>query len=512
MIVPPQAQSSRKRKSVSVVAFARDNEERPLPHSTEAERSVLGAVVLDNSAFPVSAKLLQADDFLLREHRLIFGAMLSIAGKELPIDTVTLMDDLDSRGELADAGGVAYLSTLADGLPRTKNVANYARIVASRALRRRLIHFADNLYEAAFDDAQPIDDLLLRAASQMSQIRERAQLMAGRSWREKFHTVSELADGDTIFLIDRFLPEGITFLGALSGVGKTWVALSMVRALTKGNKFLGTWEVPEPVEVLYLCPEMSAKTFKQRCQRFGIGERFHCQTIGDGAPLDLADPVLAAAVRELQPVVILDTAIRFSNADDENSATENQDLARAIFSLLYASARAVVCLHHRAKDTARAEEMTLENTLRGTGDLGAVASAVYGIRCASLSGNAAYLKESRKLVRLDIRCVKARDFVPVEDFRIQLDPYIDSIGDFGVLTGDREFQSEAAQLDAAITANQRATKIQLQTTTGIGRNRIAKLAAEAGWHLDDGLWLQDPRARPVQSELARDRSEVAENG
>ena len=57
--------------------------------------------------------------------------------------------------------------------------------------------------------------------------------------------------------------------------------------------------------------------------------------------------------------------------------------------------------HHRAKDTARAETMTLENCLRGTGDLGAVASAVYGVRCEPFAGDAAYLKESRKLVRLE---------------------------------------------------------------------------------------------------------------
>jgi RecA-family ATPase len=78
-------------------------------------------------------------------------------------------------------------------------------------------------------------------------------------------------------------------VGALSGVGKTWLALSMCRALTKGAKFLGVWEVPGASNVLYLCPEMSANTFKKRCQRFGISERFYCRTIADGAPLDLAD-------------------------------------------------------------------------------------------------------------------------------------------------------------------------------------------------------------------------------
>jgi DnaB-like helicase N terminal domain/AAA domain len=467
--------------------------ERPLPHNLEAERSILGAILLDQHALNAAVQKLRSKDFFLEQHRRIFERMVQLGEKQQAIDTVTLMDDLKRRDELEAAGGVAYLSQLADGLPRGTNVPFYAEIVASRALRRRLIHFADNLYEAGFDDSQPICELLAQAATQIAQVRERAQLTAARSWREKFHTVSELPDGDNVFLIDRILPEGITFLGALSGVGKTWLALGMARALTKGEKFLGLWDVPEPTDVVYLCPEMSAKTFKRRCQRFGIRERFYCQTIADGAPLDLTDSLLTAAVRELRPVVFLDTAIRFSNAEDENSAAENQELARSIFSLLYDGARAVVCLHHRAKDTARAEEMTLENCLRGTGDLGAVAAAVYGIRYEQFSGNAAYLKESRKLVRLEVRCVKARDFVPVEDFRVQLDPHIDILGDFAVLSERAEDprENEAERVERAISENNQASLRQIANAAGVNKNRVKSLASESGWSQGDLGWTHE---------------------
>ena len=191
-------------------------------------------------------------------------------------------------------------------------------------------------------------------------------------------------------------------------------ALSMARALTTGRKFLGVWDVLDRCNVLYLCPEMQERAFKKRCRGFGIGgESFRCQTISDGEALDLASPVLRAAIRELHPVVFLDTSIRFSRSEDENSSSENQGLARAIFSLIHFGAKAVVCLHHRSKESASAQEMTLENTLRGTGDSGAIADAVYGLQYDQLrGGNAPYLKESRKLVRLQVRCVKARDFVP----------------------------------------------------------------------------------------------------
>jgi len=203
--------------------------------------------------------------------------------------------------------------------------------------------------------------------------------------------------------------------------------------------------------------------------------------------------VLAAAIRELKPVVFLDTAIRFANAEDENSSSQNaQGLAKAIFALIHLGAKAVVCLHHRAKDTAKTEEMTLENVLRGTGDLGAMCDSVWGLQCDRGTGDAQYVKDSRKVVRLSVRCVKARDFRPPEDFRIQLEPFIDKIGDMGVLTdGDSTGagQTDLERLSAAISANPKTSIRQLEKSTGIGRNRIPKLAAEADWnHNEETGW------------------------
>lgn len=306
-------------------------------------------------------------------------------------------------------------------------------------------------------------------------------------WRQKFHTVDELPDGDIHFLIENVLPEGVAFVGALSGAGKTWFCLSMARALTTGKSFLGCFPVPEPVEVLYLCPEMNAKTFKKRCKLFGISERFHCQTITDGAPLDLSEPVLAQAVVELKPVIFLDTAIRFAGAEDENSSSQNaQGMAAAVFRLLHLGAQAVVCLHHRAKDTARQDELTLENTLRGTGDLGAMCDVVWGLQYDKGDGGGQYAKDSKRLVRLAVSCVKPRDFVKPDDFRIQLGGYIEQIGDFAVITddaanGNPEREMEIDKLDKAITDNPKIEKVRLEELTGIGRNRQEALAAERGW-------------------------------
>jgi hypothetical protein len=313
------------------------------------------------------------------------------------------------------------------------------------------------------------------------------------NWRDKFHTVEELPDGDIEFLIEQTLPKGVAFIGALSGAGKTWFCLSLARALTTGKKFLGIWDVPNPVNVLYLCPEMSAKAFKRRCVRFGIGgERFRCQTISDGMPLDLLDPMLIQAVKELQPVVFLDTAIRFANVEDENSASQNaQGMAKAVFALLHLGAQAVVCLHHRSKDNAKnkIDEMTLENALRGTGDLGAMCDVVWGLQYDRADSSLQYLKESRDVVRLAVRCVKARDFRTPEDYRIQLEPFIDSIGDMAVLTEETkkeaEHNTESERLDSAIAANPTASIRRIAEIAAVGRNRVLALAAKSGWVYDE---------------------------
>ena len=352
----------------------------------------------------------------------------------------------------------------------------------------------DPFHSAIEDRQEKVEQLLRRlkgggAATQVS--------ATTIDWRKKFHTVDELPDGDIRFLIENVLPEGVSFIGALSGAGKTWFCLSMARALTTGAKFLGNWFVPEQAEVLYLCPEMNAKTFKKRCRLFGISQRFHCQTISDGAPLDLNDPALAAAVTDLKPVVFLDTAIRFAGVEDENSSSQNaQGLAKAVFALLHLGAQAVVCLHHRAK-AAGVEEMTLENTLRGTGDLGAMCDAVWGLQYDKGNGNQ-YAKDSRKLVRLQVRCVKARDFVTPEDFRIQLSPFIDEIGDFAVLEGDPETtategrQNEMEKLNAAISANTSVSLRKLEEITGISRKRLTRMVGESGWKQNPaGEWLQE---------------------
>lgn len=336
----------------------------------------------------------------------------------------------------------------------------------------------------AIEDRQEQAAKLLKRVKRHGKVEGAKVFAPVADWRKQFHTVDELPDGDICFLIENGLPEGVAFIGAGSGVGKTWLALSLARALTTGKGWLGIHSVPEPVEVLYLCPEMQAKTFKKRCKMFGINDRFRCQTIADGMPMGLNDPALEAAITELKPVVFLDTAIRFTSIDDENSASQNNNgLGNAVFTLIGMGARAVVCLHHRAKAGMDTDELTLENTLRGSGDIGAICDVVWGIQYDAGS-TPQYAKESRQVVRLKLRCVKARDFQTPEDVRIQLKPFIEDKGDFGVLEGTPEStendgrQREMNLLQDAITSDRKISLHKLAAAINKSRHYTTDMVSE----------------------------------
>src|SRR5258708_6973309 len=95
--------------------------ERPLPSSLDAERSVLGAILLDNKSLD-AAMVLKPEDFFLDQHRRVFAQMLEHGEAKKPIDLVTLTVELDRKGDLEAAGGAPYICSLADGMPKVSNV------------------------------------------------------------------------------------------------------------------------------------------------------------------------------------------------------------------------------------------------------------------------------------------------------------------------------------------------------------------------------------------------------
>ena len=109
------------------------------PQNIEAEESVLGAMLLSPTAIGVVTELLDASDFYRESHGKIYRAALGLWGKGEPVDAITLVDELDGRGELESVGGSAKIAELAALVPATSNVEHYARIVREMATLRGLV-------------------------------------------------------------------------------------------------------------------------------------------------------------------------------------------------------------------------------------------------------------------------------------------------------------------------------------------------------------------------------------
>jgi putative DNA primase/helicase len=124
------------------------------PANTDAERSILGAILLNNSLF-VQTEALATEDLSLDTHRRIFARMRDLADSKRPIDLVTLAEELECHGELESIGGVAYVSSLIEGVPERPSIAHYVRIVLDHAARRRCAKDAENLQHLALDPSVP---------------------------------------------------------------------------------------------------------------------------------------------------------------------------------------------------------------------------------------------------------------------------------------------------------------------------------------------------------------------
>jgi replicative DNA helicase len=137
----PSSQSSESRATDAL---------RVPPHSIQAEQSVVGGLMLDNSAWDQVADRVGEQDFYRREHRLIFRSVVSLAERSQPFDVITLSEELERNGQLDEAGGLAYLGNLAKDTPSAANIRAYADIVREHSVMRQLIHVGTEIADTGF--------------------------------------------------------------------------------------------------------------------------------------------------------------------------------------------------------------------------------------------------------------------------------------------------------------------------------------------------------------------------
>ena len=165
------------------------------PQSIEAEQSVLGGLLLDNSAWDRAGDLLGDGDFYRFEHRLIYAAIGNLVSANKPADVITVFEQLQTLGKAEECGGLVYLNALAQSVPSAANLRRYAEIVRERAILRKLIAASDEIATAAFNpQGRQVSQILDEAEGRIFKIGEE-----GSRARQGFQSMDQLI----VQLIDR---------------------------------------------------------------------------------------------------------------------------------------------------------------------------------------------------------------------------------------------------------------------------------------------------------------------
>jgi replicative DNA helicase len=260
--------------------------DRSVPHNLEAERALLGSILLDNSALNFAFELLGKDDFYSEGNRLIFAKMADFSEKNRPIDLVTLSEALSKDGLLEKTGGAAYLAALTDGVPigTTAGVEEYCRIVKEKSTIRRLINASNNVIARCLDGADDPETLIDLAQSQVFDIAEQRVQSGFASIRDivktSFGKIDVLFDrgqsvtgvetgfADLDNMTSGLQPGELIIIAARPSLGKTALALNIAaNAAIKTRKVVGMFSLEmskESLVIRLLCSEARIDSHKLR--------------------------------------------------------------------------------------------------------------------------------------------------------------------------------------------------------------------------------------------------------
>jgi hypothetical protein len=373
-------------------------------------RAVLGCL-LEEPALWKDASYLDVNDFVLTDHQKIFSGIAWLHEHEYAADFASVLAQL---GETFDAGD---LSAIRDGVV-LENIKSYCRQLRQCTRDREFWHLHEQMAGAS-----TVEDRL----AMLDRMREALQPADdGQNWRGLFHSYQEFENAPSLsFAIEGFLQEaGVTLIGGLVGHSKTLVMMAMAKALLEQSPLFGhePFVVPRPaLRVLYLIPESSLGPFKKRVELFRLqehvrGDRLLVHTLSSRRQVSLDDPRLLKAAEGAD--IFLDTAVRFM-VGSENEVESARPFADTLFRLLNVGARSIIGAHHAPKSFEGQDYMTLENILRGSGDIGAMLSTAWGIRQIDPVRNQIYVQN-----------VKPRDFQPCAPFILEARPHLDDTGQF----------------------------------------------------------------------------------
>jgi replicative DNA helicase len=258
--------------------------ERVPPQNLEAERSVLGGILLENQAMPNVMEILQEEDFYRDAHRKIFQAMADLSERHNPVDLITLTEEVNRKGSLQDVGGAVYLASLADEVPTAANILYYAKIVKEKSVLRQLIEAATEVARQGYEEPDDAVAFLDRAEQTILEISRRQQRQGFVSLRsvlqETFQSIEQLYDrqgmlsgvgtgfADFDHKTSGLQRSDLVILAGRPSMGKTALALNIARNVAvKDNIPVAVFSLEmsrEQLATRLLCAEANIDASKLR--------------------------------------------------------------------------------------------------------------------------------------------------------------------------------------------------------------------------------------------------------
>ena len=269
--------------------MSRQSLERTLPHNVDAEKSVLGSILVNNENYYRVIESLRPEDFYLDAHRVIFRQMIELIEQSKVIDLITIQDELDRASRLESAGGITYLAGLLDGIPHLTNIEHYIQIIRERATLRQLINASNKVMAECFDQADPADEILDRAEQalfNLSEKRIRTGFVSVKEMElpatkllEKLYTEREMITGvatgfrDLDRLTSGLQSSDLVILAARPSMGKTALVLNIAQHVALHKRaHVGMFSLEMSKEQLLmrmLCAEARVDAHKVRTGYLG---------------------------------------------------------------------------------------------------------------------------------------------------------------------------------------------------------------------------------------------------
>jgi replicative DNA helicase len=264
--------------------MSRQTLERSLPHNVEAEKSVLGSVLVNNENYYRVVEFLRIEDFYYDAHRVIFRQMVELMERSRAIDEITMQEELVRASSLESAGGIAYLVGLTEGVPRLVNIDHYIEIIREKSMMRQMISAANKIMSECFDQAEPAEQILDRAEQSLFSLSEKRirtgfvsvkdlEVSATRLL-EKLYKERELVTGTATGFtdLDRMtsgLQKGdLIIIAARPSMGKTALCLNIAQHVAvRKEQSVGIFSLEMSKEQLlmrFLCAESMVDAHKVR--------------------------------------------------------------------------------------------------------------------------------------------------------------------------------------------------------------------------------------------------------